>query len=176
MKILSVLLLFSGMLCAQIPCGTERVLVKTLKDNPHLAAQGVTKTIDSLRDMKAPAWGNNTPRHPQETAVLVVNADLVAFKLEADNDIHLVIAEPGTTHTMIAEIPHPMCGRPQDAQTFERLRELIATFHAPTKKLYTLPKPVHLQLQGVLFFDKIHGQDGVAPNGVELHPVLSITR
>jgi len=26
---------------------------------------------------------------------------------------------------------------------------------------------------GVLFFDKLHGQLGVAPNGVELHPVIS---
>jgi hypothetical protein len=26
---------------------------------------------------------------------------------------------------------------------------------------------------GVGFFDKKHGQRGIAPNGVELHPVLS---
>ena len=27
---------------------------------------------------------------------------------------------------------------------------------------------------GVGFFDRIHGQEGVAPNGIELHPLLSI--
>jgi hypothetical protein len=27
---------------------------------------------------------------------------------------------------------------------------------------------------GVGFFDRLHGQDGVAPNGIELHPVLKI--
>lgn len=27
---------------------------------------------------------------------------------------------------------------------------------------------------GVGFFDPIHGQTGVAPNGIELHPLLSI--
>jgi hypothetical protein len=27
---------------------------------------------------------------------------------------------------------------------------------------------------GVGFFDVIHGQRGVAPNGIELHPVLGI--
>jgi hypothetical protein len=27
---------------------------------------------------------------------------------------------------------------------------------------------------GVGFFDRIHGQTGVAPNGIELHPVLDI--
>jgi hypothetical protein len=33
--------------------------------------------------------------------------------------------------------------------------------------------PVHVT--GIGFFDFIHGQTGVAPNGVELHPVLSIS-
>jgi hypothetical protein len=27
-------------------------------------------------------------------------------------------------------------------------------------------------LKGVAFFDILHGQTGVAPNGIELHPVL----
>src|SRR2546423_1809893 len=30
-------------------------------------------------------------------------------------------------------------------------------------------------IRGVGFFDTIHGQRGVAPNGIELHPVLSFT-
>jgi len=29
-------------------------------------------------------------------------------------------------------------------------------------------------ITGVAFFDRVHGQIGVAPNGIELHPVLSI--
>jgi hypothetical protein len=29
-------------------------------------------------------------------------------------------------------------------------------------------------MTGVLFFDKLHGQTGVAGNGVELHPVISL--
>jgi hypothetical protein len=28
---------------------------------------------------------------------------------------------------------------------------------------------------GVGFFDRLHGQTGVAPNGIELHPILSLT-
>jgi hypothetical protein len=31
-----------------------------------------------------------------------------------------------------------------------------------------------VKIVGVGFFDKIHGQRGVAPNGIELHPVLGI--
>jgi hypothetical protein len=29
-------------------------------------------------------------------------------------------------------------------------------------------------LRGLGFFDFAHGQDGVAPNAIELHPVISI--
>jgi len=43
------------------------------------------------------------------------------------------------------------------------------------------PSPTHWQsvnqvvfLTGVLFFDVLHGQTGVAPNAVELHPVLAL--
>src|SRR5262249_43728400 len=31
-----------------------------------------------------------------------------------------------------------------------------------------------ITLTGVGFFDLLHGQSGVAPNGIELHPVLSV--
>jgi hypothetical protein len=31
-------------------------------------------------------------------------------------------------------------------------------------------------ISGVAFFDVIHGQRGVAPNGIELHPALSFTK
>jgi hypothetical protein len=30
-------------------------------------------------------------------------------------------------------------------------------------------------ITGVAFFDSVHGQRGVAPNGIELHPVLSFS-
>ncbi len=36
------------------------------------------------------------------------------------------------------------------------------------------PKNVYVTVQGVAFFDLIHGQTGVAPNGIELHPILHI--
>jgi hypothetical protein len=31
-----------------------------------------------------------------------------------------------------------------------------------------------LSVRGVVFFDVLHGQLGVAPNGIELHPVLDL--
>lgn len=34
--------------------------------------------------------------------------------------------------------------------------------------------PTRARIVGVGFFDRVHGQTGVAPNGIELHPVLGI--
>jgi hypothetical protein len=34
--------------------------------------------------------------------------------------------------------------------------------------------PVHARITGVGFFDAVHGQTGVAPSGIELHPILKI--
>ena len=31
-----------------------------------------------------------------------------------------------------------------------------------------------VRITGVGFFDYLHGQRGVAPNGIELHPVLGV--
>ena len=30
-------------------------------------------------------------------------------------------------------------------------------------------------VRGIGFFDRLHGQTGMAPNGLELHPVVGIT-
>jgi hypothetical protein len=33
----------------------------------------------------------------------------------------------------------------------------------------------NVTIKGVGFWDEIHGQTGVAPNGIELHPVLKFS-
>ena len=77
-------------------------------------------------------------------------------------------------NTMIAEIPSPDCdhGSRFDGQIASARAAfdgaLKATGRFKTAKL-------SVTIQGVGFFDKIHGQRGVAPNGIELHPVLSIS-
>jgi hypothetical protein len=45
------------------------------------------------------------------------------------------------------------------------------------KRTFTRFMQRHVQrirLTGLIFFDKLHGQAGVAPNGVELHPILKV--
>jgi len=102
-----------------------------------------------------------------------LNATLTEFKLEDDSDYHVVLQD-ADGKTMIAEIPLPACvgaGSP----FLPEIIEARSTFNSrltATTSLKTANIPV--QIKGVGFFDSVHGQTGVAPNGIELHPVLDI--
>lgn len=50
------------------------------------------------------------------------------------------------------------------------LKEACGDVPAKTGSLWTLQGTA--TIVGVAFFDPIHGQGGVAQNGIELHPVL----
>ena len=104
-----------------------------------------------------------------------MHARLLEFKLEPDDDIHLVIADPLTGETMIAEFPAPICTHGALPGTRTKMQKarvvLVNSCGFPPNSLYQL---VHgtATIDGVGFFDRLHGQAGVAPNGIELHPVL----
>jgi hypothetical protein len=75
---------------------------------------------------------------------------------------------------MIAEIPDPPCvgsGSPLLSSITKARNEFNAKF-TPTSSFRTANVPV--TVTGVGFFDFLHGQTGVAPNGIELHAVLDI--
>jgi hypothetical protein len=160
-------------------CGVERTPVKTMRDP---AAKQVNlrtpkkATVTQLRALPVPTKiTNNLPRQESEKETYTVSAWLIGYKHESDSDFHLVISEVGDAKkTMIAEMPDPKCA-PLFRTALKRERDtLLAMGHGAGSKLYRFPKPVIVQLVGVLFFDKTHGQTGVAPNGVELHPLLSL--
>jgi len=48
-------------------------------------------------------------------------------------------------------------------------QKLVDLLNSPHSKARPL-----VRITGVGFFDYIHGQHGVAPNGIELHPVLGV--
>src|SRR5262249_198718 len=128
----------------------------------------------TLRALAAP---NPIPANnrvsPTETTQWVINATLTKYKLESDSDYHLVIAD-ASGNTMIVEIPSPSCvgaGSPFFAGLQNARSEFDARFTATTSFQPTSP-PV--QIKGVGMFDFLHGQTGVAPNGIELHPVLDV--
>lgn len=174
------LLALSGAAFAQ--CGQERWPVKTLQDPSvrEIHFVPVESTVHALREPKQPPnlrTINPYLRLDGEKQVYTVKALLVGFKREGDGDYHLVLADPvDRKKTMIAEIPEPKCANKKYAAQFEAAAKFIESLGHATAKFKTLDKPVQVTVTGVFFFDFIHGQDGVAPNGAELHPVLEITR
>jgi hypothetical protein len=151
--------------------------VKTLTDSQAGQVNLTPKaaTVEALVALPVPTgFSRDAERLALEFQVYALAATLVEFKEEADDDIHLVIiGESG--QSMIAEIPHPDCAQgsrvlPQIARARE---EFISRFGQPSRSSWhEVDSPV--RVTGVLFFDAPHGQRGVAPNAIELHPVIEI--
>ena len=158
-------------------CGVERWSVKTGTDaDAHLVnlSSPLSETISYLRSLTAPSTLPASNRvQPTEIQTFMVNATLTEYKLETDSDYHLVIKD-SAGNTMIAEIPDPACvgsGSPFASYVHNSRSEFDAKYSATTS-FQTANIPV--RLYGVGFFDFQHGQTGVAPNAIELHPVLDI--
>lgn len=175
--LLPLLLVVSG--AGQTPrCGTERWSVKTLTDGVPLNARVANATVGQLRGLLAPHPLPAT-RAALERQAYTVRAVLIGWKLEADQDLHIVIADSVTPEqTMIAEIPSPACTQRTPAHYRARIiaarAEAIRELGEPRASFETFSVPVPATLTGVAFFDVLHGQSGVAPNGIELHPVLDL--
>ena len=76
--------------------------------------------------------------------------------------------------TMIIEIPAPNCvgpGSPFAAGIARARQQFDAVF---TSRSFFQTANVPVQITGVGFFDYFEGQQGIAPNGIELHPVIDI--
>jgi hypothetical protein len=124
-----------------------------------------------------------------EETVWELSATLTGYKHESDGDYHLVIADD-QGNTMIAEIPDPAALAPGSffaaqitaaRQAFDEqfgLHEAAPAAAAEFTSAAVAPALTRVAesvtLQGLGFFDFAHGQDGVAPNAIELHPVISI--
>jgi hypothetical protein len=158
-------------------CGTERWSVKTGMDMDarRVDLHPVTTSIYHLRSLRAPSTLPALTRiSPVEYHTYTVQAAILRTKLEADSDYHIVIADTGG-RTMIAEIPSTACignGSPFRSRIAGVRSNFAARFH-PEASHWAYPN-VRVTITGVGFFDFKHGQSGVAPNAIELHPVLSI--
>ena len=157
-------------------CGVERWMVKTLSDTSATTVRlsdTVNTTIEELVALPRPSLLPRRSRaNPVEQTLYRVEARLLWLSPEGDHDYHLVLASPSdTTVTMIAEIPEPSCAGACTsgfaavyARVRQTLRDHVNSPQSPARPL--------VRITGVGFFDFIHGQRGVAPNGIELHPVL----
>jgi hypothetical protein len=161
-------------------CGVERWSVKTGTD-PDAGLVNLVNptpaTITQLRALTAPADPPGPPANarvlPTEGTLFVVNGTLTLYKKEDDVDYHIVLQDDAG-NTIITEIPSPACvgaGSPFAAGVANARAKFDAKLTGtPAFQSANLP----VQIKGVGFFDFIHGQTGVAPNGIELHPILDI--
>ena len=166
---------------ASAACGSERWTVKTLTDAAaaKLDLNKVkTTTVEGLRHLKVPEnlTATSARRAGAEKTVYTVQGLLMSMKREDDSDIHLVIADPKLGGSMIVEIPSDACDGAAPPAARAMMTQARASLAAacggePGASAVTLTG--NATITGVGFFDLIHGQAGVAPNGIELHPVLS---
>lgn len=154
-------------------CGTERWNIKTGTDPqaPGLSLEPTLTTIAALDALPA-AGGGNSRESPTETTLYELrDVTLTELKIESDSDYHLVISDG--TKTMIVEIPYPTCtsGSPWTCFVTRARSEIDALYSVTSSPQH--PARV-VTVRGFGFFDVLHGQTGVAPNGIELHPTLQI--
>jgi hypothetical protein len=137
--------------------------VKTLTDpkagQVNLAPKPTT--VEDLSALPVPdGFGRDAERLPPEFQTYTVEATLVEFKEEADNDIHLVILGR-SGQLMIAEIPDPRCAEGSTVLPLisHARAQFVDRFGQPSlSSWYQVDEPI--RVTGVLFFDVHHGQRG----------------
>jgi len=110
----------------------------------------------------------------------------VDARIEEDGDIHLVIRSKYKDEQMIVEFPNVLCkganGSAHKAE-MQQARDDFAnlcgleSWATRTKRASPQDLTGTAGMVGVGFFDLTHGtpQSGVAPNNIELHPVLEFS-
>jgi hypothetical protein len=164
----------------RLACGVERWSVKTLTDpqarlinfHPH------PTTVSALRLLAPTGFYGRGPGVERKTDRIRVR--LVETKLEEDEDYHLVAADlRHPRQTMILEVPASNCTRGAASLRRRQMASARSSFIRacgyPSSSSFTRLRGT-ATITGVGFFDFLHGQTGVAPNGIELHPVLGFTR
>jgi hypothetical protein len=143
-------------------CGFERWGIKTLKDRPRLL-RAHKSTIARLVNLARPQPFPPAGRAPLERRIYSVIAAVTLDRSEADLDRHLVLRSGA--QTMIAETPSSLCTVGATAYRRKQMRDARRVARICSKA----------RVVGVTFFDYDHGQTGVAPNAIELHPILGFS-
>ena len=163
-------------------CGTERWNIKTLSDKDTIKInfnEIIPSTVHEQVSLEKP-HEKITSRLDSETKVYSIKCFIVGYKKENnDKDIHIIIEDIDTDETMVAEIPSSECFEIQKTSRYLLFKQLQEWFTnnigQPSSSKFTyLEKHIPVTITGVGFFDFMHGQKGMAENGREIHPVLSI--
>jgi hypothetical protein len=144
-----------------LSCGVERWTIKTLQDRPSLLREQST-TVARLTSIPRPAYVPRTRRLPFERHLYSVIASATFIREESDQDLHVVLRSG--SRSMIAEAANaPFCTA--HATAYRKLQMRKA-------RRFVRRYCARARVVGVAFYDYYHGQTGVAPNAVELHPIL----
>ena len=122
-----------------------------------------------------PAYDQHRAR-PAEYIIWTLEADIISHKQDVDGDYVLVI-QGASEQTMVAEVPYP--APPFVDPSSRWAKDIAAVREKVRNKLNPQPQlqkaSVRARITGIGFFDRVHGQIGVAgQNGIELHPVIDI--
>ena len=159
-------------------CGVERWSIKTGTDSQAPSISLSTYTSSTIYNFYQSTRPSSVPSNsrvaPRETNQYRLSGTLTKYKREDDSDYHLVIVD-SSGRTLVIEIPSPNCvgaGSPFGSRISNARHQFDARFTATTS-FKTTSTPV--TVKGIGFWDFLHGQTGMAPNGIEVHPVLDIT-
>jgi len=175
--VLAVLVMLSGSNDLRAQCGVERWSIKTGTDSQAPSINLSTYISTTIYNMWSSTQPSSLPANsriaPRELNQYRLSGTLTKYKRETDSDYHLVIQD-GSGRTMIVEIPSINCvggGSPFGTGISHARAQFDARLTATsTMKTTSIP----ITLKGIGFWDFLHGQTGVAPNGIEVHPVLDI--
>jgi hypothetical protein len=161
----------------QVMCGgTERWAVKVLTDAAvsTINFTSIPATVASMVNIVTPTPSTSMPRYAGvEDKCYTFTCNVTVKKAETDNDYHLVLSDG--THTLIGEIPDPVCAAAASSNYVAQYtagRNFVDTYIG-TGSYSSVHIPV-VQVYGVAFVDPPHGQTGAAPNNLEIHPILKI--
>jgi hypothetical protein len=164
-------------------CGVERWKIKTLSDIDTLKInfQNIkNSSVSEQVSIKRPNIIRNR-RDSLETIVYKINCNIVGYKREeGDKDIHVILEDENTEETMVAEIPSHKCQAIKETSRLKLFSDLnkwfVENIGYPTNEFTYLKRHIPVTIVGVGFFDYVHGQIGMASNGREIHPILSIIK
>ncbi len=165
-------------------CGKWRWGVKTGTDHDvgKVDMTPVVTTIQALRSLKTPSV-HYCYRTPDELKTYELRDVTLKFEhLENDSDYHL-IASDSAGNSMIVEVPYPGCVGTNSCQSGTpwlcEITHARAAVDAKNPGAKSYAKLGVGSVVGVGFFDTFELGNasppaGMAPNGIELHPVLGI--
>jgi hypothetical protein len=165
---LAVLLCWGLIATRAIACGSELWALKTATD-PEAAQISISPRVTTITELSGFAVPHRR-RGGRVTGEFQVwrleRVRIVQVRFERDGDIHLLLEQDGAR--MVAEIPDPQC------VTGSRFESHIRYVRSEFLRRAWSAEGAIVTLDGIGFFDRLHGQEGAAPNGIELHPVLGI--